>query len=287
MPSFGKKAVAACACALSSVLLFAGCGFTSLLSSNGTVKLSTSDYQSETEINADSLLAVREKIRSFNVMIDTLYYYTISSHSPFGHSTQQTVAESLGSGVIFDEDDSYYYALTNYHVITPIYDGVTYSVDYTVTDINGTQYSGEYLSGSEEDDVAIISLSKSGADSSSASENAVALGKADVTARADTNVCEGELVFAVGNPSGVANVVTYGKIVGWCYIQNVDYAVINHTALISSGNSGGALCDIDGNLLGLNTWGTEGSDEDNFAIPLSILSGYLDEFYASYADVAA
>lgn len=246
---------------------FCGCNLTATTAN----KYPLSNYTSPTEVNAESLMNVREKIRSFNISIDTEYYISNGWFS-------RTAGEGLGSGVVFEEDENYYYALTNNHVITNVMEGRTYSVSYTVTDIYGTEYTNssvKLIMSDESKDIAILSFKKR-------ASSTYSLGVADYTARKDSNVALGEFVLAVGNPSGVNNIVTYGEIKGWAEIGNVSYSVINHNALINPGNSGGALCDIDGNLLGLNTWGTEDKDDENFSIPLSIINDYIDSFHSLY-----
>ncbi|MGN0806981.1 MAG: S1C family serine protease [Candidatus Coproplasma sp.] len=263
-------AVIATVCATS----FCGCNLlTGALQKNAPV----SDYQSNTEISADSLMNVRETIRAFNISIDTMYYKSQGWFSRY----QGT---SLGSGVVFEEDENYYYALTNNHVITNVVDGATYSTIYSVTDIYGTEYGGQYApndvtvvaSDGDDNDIAIIKFKKK-------TDSTYTLPKVNYTARKDTNMVPGEFVFAVGNPSGVNNIVTYGEIVGWSLIGNVSYYVLHHNALINPGNSGGALCDIDGNLLGLNTWGKEDTDDDNYSISLKQINEFIDAFHASQA----
>jgi len=212
-------------------------------------------------------MAVREKIRSFNISIDTKYYQNLGWFS-------RTAGTGLGSGVVFEDDEDYYYALTNYHVITNKVEGVTYQTSYTVTDIMGTEYKNAQVVAYDntDNDIAVIKFPKN--------DNAnYTLSKADYTARKDTNVVKNEFVFAVGNPSGVNNIVTYGEVLGWKVIGNVTYDVIHHNALINPGNSGGALCDIDGNLLGLNTWGNEDSDDDNYSISLKQINEFIDAFH--------
>lgn len=256
-----------------SVCGFCGCN---LINTASTDKYPLSEYSSQTEVNAESLMNVREKIRSFNISIDTEYYISNGWLS-------RTAGEGLGSGVVFEEDENYYYALTNNHVITNVMNGKSYSVSYTVTDIYGTEYTNSSISlimSDEAQDIAILSFKK---DSSAT----YSLGIANYTARKDSNVVLGEFVLAVGNPSGVNNIVTYGQIKGWAEIGNVTYSVINHNALINPGNSGGALCDIDGNLLGLNTWGTQDKDDENFCIPLNIINDYIDSFHSLYMQSAA
>lgn len=249
-----------------------GCNLITALTKNTTP---VSDYQSETQISADSLMNVREKIREFNISIDTMYYRNQGWFS-------RLQGTSLGSGVVFDEDENYYYALTNNHVITNVIDGVTYSTIYTVTDIYGTTYGGQYRpndvtvvsSDGNDNDIAIIRFKKqSGA--------GYVLPKVNYTARAETNMVPGEFVLAVGNPSGVNNIVTFGEMIGWASIGNVSYSVLHHNALINPGNSGGALCDIDGNLLGLNTWGSENTDDDNYCVSLKQINEFINAFHAS------
>lgn len=261
-------AIIASVCAVS----VCGCNLISNMMNNGTP---VSDYKSETQISADSLMSARQKIREFNISIDTLYYRNQGWFSRLEGS-------SLGSGVVFEEDETYYYALTNNHVITDVVDGRRYNVIYTVTDIYGTTYGGQYSPNDvavvscdgDDNDIAIIRFKKK----ASADYE---LPKVNYTARKDTNMSPGEFVLAVGNPSGVNNIVTYGEMIGWAKIGNVSYYVLNHNALINPGNSGGALCDIDGNLLGLNTWGAEDTDDDNFCISLKEINEFIDAFHES------
>jgi S1-C subfamily serine protease len=58
-------------------------------------------------------------------------------------------------------------------------------------------------------------------------------------------------------------------------LDDVSFKVIYHDASIARGSSGGALVDIDGNLIGVNTWGLQNSDEFSFAIPNYIVYTFL------------
>ncbi|MGN1061331.1 MAG: trypsin-like peptidase domain-containing protein, partial [Candidatus Coproplasma sp.] len=191
-----------------------GCNLFSSLSNNGAP---VSDYKSETTVNADSLMSVRDKVREFNISIDTMYYKNQGWFS-------RLQGTGLGSGVVFEEDENYYYALTNNHVITDEVNGVKYSVIYSVTDIYGTTYGGQsapnevslVMSDGDDNDIAIIKFKKH-------SDAAYTLPKANYTARKDTNMVPNEFVIAVGNPSGVNNIVTYGEMIGWTKIGNVSH----------------------------------------------------------------
>jgi serine protease Do len=297
MKSLTKKICAVIvSIALIAVTAFSGCSLLSATWGDTTDSGSGTSIENVTEkvieeSNEDKvykdLMTTREKIRAFNIYIVSTYTYTTTSGF-MGHwqTTTTTLGQSLGSGVIIEEDDTYYYALTNNHVITTTFtvtDSMgrtqTYTdctVTYSVTDINGVTYTAELLAYDNDDnDIALISFPKK--------TGAAQLGKADYTTRLENNVVSGEFVLAVGNPSGVKYVVTYGMIIDYDNIANVSYDVINHNALINPGNSGGALCDKDGNLLGLNTWGESNSDSNNYAIPLSVINTFLSEVQSLYA----
>jgi S1-C subfamily serine protease len=209
------------------------------------------------DVTTDALLNARDTIRQSNISIETVYY------KDSAYQVQASIS-GRGSGVVFKGTDTDYYALTNYHVITDTYKNTTYYPIYEVTDINGNVYNATLEMGSKTDDIAILSFKR---------QKDSVLTPINYTKRLMDNVNLGELVLAVGNPSGVNNVVTYGKILGRARISNVSYIVINHNALINPGN-------IAGSLLGLNTWGTDGSDDDNFAIPLSVIDSYINTFIA-------
>ena len=241
---------------ITAVFSAAGCG---MLISGGNVHNANGFTQ-------EKLMSARESVRQSNIAIDTLYQKK-------GFFISRTQGVGLGSGVIFKEDQTNYYALTNHHVITNVLDGVEYTTKYTITDINGYEYDGTVLISDPDMDIAIVGFQKR-ADS--------VLHLIDYRSRIENNVVQEEFVLAVGNPSGVKNIVTFGRILGYSRIGNVDYTVIHHNALINPGNSGGALCDLDGNLLGLNTWGSENKDDNNFAIPLSQINDFIDKFESSF-----
>ena len=74
----------------------------------------------------------------------------------------------------------------------------------------------------------------------------------------------GEAVFAIGNPKGLNNTISEG-IVSALRSANGEN-VIQHTAAISPGSSGGALLDSGGVLLGMNSWQVANGQNLNFAI---------------------
>lgn len=198
-----------------------------------------------------------EKVRSSNICITTKLY----QQGPRGKLTFSR-ARSLGSGILFMVSDGYYYALTNWHVIE--YEGY-HSARYVVTDYAGRYAFGEVVLHDKSKDLAVIRFKKKDD-----------LPLMDITNRLDSKLTANETVIAVGNPGGEKNVVTFGHYKGMADIGVVSFDVINHDAQINHGSSGGALCDINGKLIGINTWGNEQDDHDNFAVPLEVVGKFLD-----------
>jgi len=205
------------------------------------------------------LMETRTEIRKANVGVNVdLYRRSLSG------IFERVAGTSKGSGVIFMMDETYYYALTNFHVI----DDTGYvRADYTISpSTNEGTYPAEVLVSDPSKDLAVIRFKRLDLE----------LSLINLTARYDTLVKQNELVLAVGNPSAVNSIVTYGEALSMVTISNVDFPVLLHSALIYPGNSGGALTDIDGNLLGINTWGNADDDERNMAVPLEIIIDFLE-----------
>ena len=77
-----------------------------------------------------------------------------------------------------------------------------------------------------------------------------------VPLRRDVRVRQGELVFAIGSPEGLRDSVTMGVVSSIARQTDPDDPMIyiQTDASINPGNSGGPLVDIDGNLIGINTF---------------------------------
>ncbi|PKK95165.1 MAG: hypothetical protein CVV60_02630 [Tenericutes bacterium HGW-Tenericutes-5] len=206
----------------------------------------------------DILLSTKNHIRHANIQVNTVLYNPLL---PWGGGIERDVL-SMGSGFIFHEDDDFYYAITNNHVVESEFD-----VDYEIKTFEDTEFhSAELLVTSEEYDLAVLKFSKN-----SRSEVSII----DIYQRLYYKFNVGEIVLAVGNPSTVVNNVTFGEFKSMENLENVGFKVIYHDATIANGSSGGALVDIDGNLLGVNAWGLEDSDEFSFAIPNYIVYTFL------------
>ena len=233
---------------------------------NGTITFNNSDYSelpvyssptySLTDIDEYNtlILETQDFIRRANIEIKTTLY---NSGIPF------VIGGSSVSGFVFMEDDTYFYAITNYHVVDT--DG--YDVTYEIMTYSDDDFSYANLVAYDEDlDLAVIKFDK--------------LGRTDVNSiniykRLYYKFNVGELVLAIGNPLSVINNVTFGEFIGMESIDNVDYDVMFHNAAIHEGSSGGALVDVDGNLLGVNTWGLDMDDPYSFSIPNYVVYTFL------------
>jgi len=89
----------------------------------------------------------------------------------------------------------------------------------------------------------------------------------------------GQLVFALGSPLGIEQTFTNGMVSSLRDGSEVNKPsltkVIQHTAPISPGNSGGPLFDEQGRVLGINTFNVEGGQLINFAIPIDYVKPEL------------
>ena len=242
---------------------------------NGTITFEDSNYPNLPEYESETyslkniheyneiLLSTKSLIRHANIQIIATLY---ESRFPFPWSSEPEeylIGSSSGSGFIFLEDEEFYYALTNYHVISN--DG--YIAKYEIKTFGETEYRlAELVAFSEEYDLAVIKFTK---------ENSENIEVLDIYPRLYYRFNIGEIVLAVGNPGSLTNNVTFGAFQSMQSLDDVSFKVIYHDASIARGSSGGALVDIDGNLIGVNTWGLQNSDEFSFAIPNYIVYTFL------------
>ncbi len=198
----------------------------------------------------------RRTLRHSNVGVETEF-----------HSEWFTASRSKqGSGVVVARVGNDYYAVTNHHVI---FDEEYESRDITVIPAaEAVPISAVLVDACMEKELALLRFEGN-------AESAVPI---DVPARLDEPPERGELLLAAGNPKAVDGIVTFGEYLGMVHVDEVDFPVHSHSALIFTGHSGGALADVEGNLLGINTWSGEGeAGEVNMSIPLDVVVEYLEE----------
>ncbi|MBR1653366.1 MAG: trypsin-like peptidase domain-containing protein [Clostridia bacterium] len=186
--------------------------------------------------------------------------YTVSS--PYYGYQMQSSGSATGSGVIISEDG---YILTNNHVVNTSANSIYYQVSeaskVTVKLYNDeTTYDAKIIGTDETTDLAVIKIDKTGLP-------AATLGNSD-------SIKVGEFSMAIGNPLGMESTVTAGIISAAKRTVTSDgknYTVIQTDAAINSGNSGGALVNSKGEVIGINTLKLSGSGVEGigFAIPIN------------------
>ena len=165
---------------------------------------------------------------------------------------------ATGSGVIISTDG---YIVTNNHVV----DGAD---ELTVTLNDNSEYSARIIGADKTTDLALIKID---------GKNLPA-----ITIANSDNVKVGEWVLAVGNPLGLNNTVTAGIISAKARTlgANSVESFIQTDAAINAGNSGGALVNTRGELVGINAmlYSQTGSYSGyGFAIPTTIMNKVVDD----------
>lgn len=227
--------------------------------SNETVKSSTPSSTSQISLvnYSETGIGVAQKVLPSVVGIKVEY-----SVSSIFYKGSSNTATAEGSGVIISEDG---YILTNNHIINSSSNSSYYEVGkankITVYLYNDeTEYEGTIIGTDEQTDLAVIKIDKTGL-------TAAELGDSD-------SVQVGEFAMAIGNPLGMQSSVSSGTISAVnrsVTSDNVTYKLIQTDAAINSGNSGGALVNSQGQVIGINTLKMSGSGIEGmgFAIPIN------------------
>ena len=162
---------------------------------------------------------------------------------------QTPSASGAGSGVIYDPNG---YIVTNYHVADETCTSIT------VVLYDGTEYKAKYIYGDELADLAVIKIDKTNCDYA-------VFGDSD-------SMTYGDLVLAIGNPQGLGLSVTNGIISRpgeSVTIGNATMTLLRTSAAVNSGNSGGGLFNLNGELIGIVNAKIAANTVDNigYAIP--------------------
>lgn len=172
-------------------------------------------------------------------------------------------AEATGSGIIITSDG---YILTNNHVVSSsdssYYYQVSKAAKVTVSLYGSDEkYDATIIGTDEQTDLAIIKID---ADNLTSAE----LGDS-------SSIKVGEFVLAIGNPLGLDTSVTSGIISALerdiSTSDGTTYHVLQTDCAINSGNSGGALVNSNGQVIGINTLKLSGTGIEGvgFAIPIN------------------
>ena len=245
--------------------------------SKATVQTSTGTTSNLISLSNYSNTAVfaANKILPSIVGIEVTYTATSNSIFSFGAPSSQT-ATATGSGIIISEDG---YILTNNHVVD-----TSSSSSYSYYDIsdatsvkvklnsstygNDATFDAKIVGKDSQTDLAVLKIDKTGL-------TAAEFGDSD-------QAVVGEFVMAVGSPLGLDTTVTQGIVSAVNREVESDgtkYTCIQTDAAINSGNSGGALVNSEGKVIGINTLKLSGSGVEGigFAIPINSTLDVTDQ----------
>ncbi|CAK1727491.1 periplasmic serine endoprotease [Vibrio crassostreae] len=175
--------------------------------------------------------------------------------------TRERPFRGLGSGVIINAKKGH--IVTNYHVING-------ADDIKVKLHDGREYDAELIGGDQMSDIALLKLEEA--------KNLTQIKVAD-----SDKLRVGDFSVAIGNPFGLGQTVTSGIVSALgrsgLNLENFEN-FIQTDAAINSGNSGGALVNLNGELIGINTaiLGPNGGNVGiGFAIPSNMMKNLTEQ----------
>ena len=211
-------------------------------------------------VNISSSKVVRQQQMPRGMFDDPFFRQFFGDRMPQMQQPRSQRETSLGSGVVVSPDG---YILTNNHVV----DGAT---DVKVAFFDKHEYPAKIVGTDKYTDVAVLKIDRSGLTTLPFADSAHAQ--------------VGDVVLAIGNPFGLGQTVTMGIIsatgrAGLGIERYEDF--IQTDAAINRGNSGGALIDARGELVGINTailsGSTGGNEGIGFAIPANLARSMMDQ----------
>jgi serine protease Do len=241
----------------------------SLLLSSVRVKAGTQQRRDSADLLRELSNSSESLVRRISpsvVQILTVGYGTVEE--PGGSQTALVARQrTIGAGVIVDPDG---YIITNAHVV-----GGAQRVRVVLTSPSASESPLALISTERKTlDANVVGLDT---DIDLALLKVEATGLPALAIASYNKIRQGELVFAFGSPEGLQNSVTMGVISSVARQIDPDkpVAYIQTDAPINPGNSGGPLVDVDGNLVGINTFilsQSGGSEGLGFAIPGGVVN---------------
>jgi serine protease DegS len=194
-------------------------------------------------------LSFASAVRRAAPAVVNIYSLSIAEDQPLHSSSLQ----GLGSGVIMSKEG---YILTNYHVIKK-------ADEIVVALQDGRKFTSEVVGSDPETDLAVLKID---------GDNLPVV-PLNLTSPAQV----GDVVLAIGNPYNIGQTITQGIIsaTGRNGLSSGYLDFLQTDAAINAGNSGGALVDTLGELVGINTaafqvGGEGGGNGISFAIPIKL-----------------
>ena len=192
----------------------------------------------------------------------------------FFNNNQQQYAEGAGSGIIISKTDDELLILTNNHVV----DGAE---ELSIQFVNGKSVDARIKGTSERKDIAIVSVKLSNLDNDTLSNIKIA------TMGDSSKLKVGNGIIAIGNALGYGQSVTTGVVSALereVTVDDISTKMIQIDAAINGGNSGGALLNSAGEVVGINSvkYSSNSSSSASiegmgFAIPITDVKDIIEK----------
>ncbi|MCR5118710.1 MAG: trypsin-like peptidase domain-containing protein [Lachnospiraceae bacterium] len=194
---------------------------------------------------------------------------TITNNGSYQYFYYTMPTESEGSGIIIGSNDEELLIVTNYHVVED-------NEELSVTFVNDQTYTALVKGSDSSRDLAVIAVKLEDMDDET-------LDAIDIAEMGDSDALKvGEPAIAIGNALGIGQSVTTGVISALnrqMEMENIKGTFIQTDAAINEGNSGGALLNINGEVIGINSNKIGGSKVEGmgYAIPISAARPIIEE----------
>jgi S1-C subfamily serine protease len=197
----------------------------------------------------------------------------IASQSVVGIEAYLSTGNALGSGVVYEynELEDKFYAITNHHVISNDQYEINPGDYYRIRFEDESTVDAELVKYDEAADIAILSFSAAGITDILPAE----LGSS-------SSLEKGQIIIAAGHPQGFNffNSITLGVVAGLDRVVDGEtITFIQHDAAINSGNSGGPIFNLDGQVVGINVlkYAHEEIEGMGFSIPIDLVIDIINE----------
>lgn len=220
--------------------------------------------------NSKSLSAIQIAENAEKINVGIMIYS--KSQSFISGSTTSLVGEGSGIVMSVDQTNTYTYILTCAHVIN---DATNSGYTITVQDSDGNTYDGIMVGCDTKTDIGVIKIAATGL-------TVAQFGNS-------SSLKKGQQVFAIGNPGGMEFFGSFTEGM----VSSIDRPIssesgyemkcIQHTTPINSGNSGGALLNEFGQVIGINSSKivSTGYEGMAFAIPISDAKPVIDDLISN------
>lgn len=222
-----------------------------------------------------SLFARFEEVALVNdeTQNDVYEVVDIASQSVVGVEAYLSTGNALGSAVVYEynELEDLFYAITNYHVVTNDQYEINQGDYYKIRFEDESTVDAELVKFDEEADIAIMSFSAA---------NITNIVPAVLGSSATLD--KGQIIIAAGHPQGFNffNSITFGVVAGLDReVDGETITFIQHDAAINSGNSGGPIFNLQGEVVGINVlkYAHEEIEGMGFSIPIDLVIDIINE----------